>query len=46
MLHFDLEKAKDACFNLVAQGWGREFGQKLSNCQATSQSENLEKLSQ
>ena len=28
--------------NRAAKGWGWEFGQNLSNCQATDQAENLE----
>ena len=28
--------------NRVAKGWGWDFGQNLSNCQATDQAENLE----
>ena len=28
--------------NRVAKGWGWDFGQNLSNCQATDQVENLE----
>ena len=42
MLHFDLEKAKSTCSNLVAKGWSWDLGQNLSNCQATRQAENIE----
>ena len=36
LTHFSLQS------NRVAKGWGWDFGQNLSNCQATDQAENLE----
>ena len=42
MLHFDLEKTKSTCCNLVAKGRDWDLGQNLNNCQATRQAENFE----
>ena len=43
MLHFDLEKTKSTCCNLVAKGWGWDLGQNPSKYQATRQTENFER---
>ena len=42
MPHFDPEKTKSTCCNLVAKGWRWDLGQNLSNYQATRQAENFE----
>ena len=42
MLHFDLDKTKSTCSNLVAKGWRWNLDQNLTKCQATRQAENFD----